>query len=221
VTLEGDECVTGFRCSPSCARIASRASLYLTLPQPSQQRPFASVTLEGNECDRVPIALASEAAVGSDDSRAVHASLREPRCTWRCRNRARALASVTLEGDECVRVPIIASYVCVRAPIAELRVHRHDELDKLGVAQASHRPCGLMEMSVSGFRSPSFVRIATSSQASLALSHQHSRRRCAMHVHIEDVASCAHCPTPRCIQHDPTAALSGQLHRSKVCAAVA
>jgi len=76
------------------------------------------------------------------------AEIREPRCTWRCRNRARALASVTLEGDECVRVPIIASYVCVRAPIAELRVHRHDELDKLGVAQASHRPCGLMEMSV-------------------------------------------------------------------------
>jgi hypothetical protein len=173
------------------------------------------------ELGELGVAATVPVSLGSDDSRAVHASLREPRCTWRCRNRARALASVTLEGDECVRVPIIASYVCVRAPIAELRVHRHDELDKLGVAQASHRPCGLMEMSVSGFRSPSFVRIATSSQASLALSHQHSRRRCAMHVHIEDVASCAHCPTPRCIQHDPTAALSGQLHRSKVCAAVA
>ena len=103
------------------------------------------VWLNGDECVRVPIiascarvelgelgvAATVPVSLGSDDSRAVHASLREPRCTWRCRNRARALASVTLEGDECVRVPIIAS--CARIALASPR-RALGELGELGVA---------------------------------------------------------------------------------------
>jgi hypothetical protein len=85
--------VSGFRSSPRAVHASSLASLAsLALPQPSlchwvpmiaelcthrfeslvvlgvvetRQRPFASVSLEGNECDRVPIALASETAVHS------------------------------------------------------------------------------------------------------------------------------------------------------------
>ena len=88
-------------------------------------------------------------SLGSDARRAVHASLREPRCTWRCRNRARAPASVTLEGNECDRVPnALASEAAVHSP---LRVLRPTEMSVSGIR--SH------------LRSPSCARIATLSLA--------------------------------------------------------
>ena len=73
------------------------------------------------------------------------------------------LASVALDGDECVRDPITPT-------IAELCTHRHIEFGVLlALWQPSHRPweCGSTEMSVSGFRSSRAVH--ASSLASLVL----------------------------------------------------
>ena len=147
VALDGDECVRD-PITPTIAELCTHRHIefgvLLALWQPSH-RTLASVALNADECVRVPIiascarvelgeldvAATVPVSLGSDDRRAVHASHREPRCTWRCRNRARALASVTLEGDECVRVPIIAS--CARIALASPR-RALGELGELGVA---------------------------------------------------------------------------------------
>ena len=85
--------------------------------------------------------------------------------------------------------------------------HRLVVRGKLRIVHLNHFPCECCvsaveldaEMSVLGVRVliAELCRIASSSKASLALSHQHSRRRRAMHVLIEDAASCAH--NPRCV----------------------
>ena len=119
VALDGDECVRD-PITPTIAELCTHRHIefgvLLALWQPSH-RTLASVALNADECVRVPIiascarvelgeldvAATVPVSLGSDDRRAVHASHREPRCTWRCRNRAIAIARVSGFRSLCVR----------------------------------------------------------------------------------------------------------------------
>jgi len=87
--------VSGFRSSPSRARV------------------------ELGELGELGVAATEPVSLGSDARRAVHASLREPRVVLGVvETRQRPFASVSLEGNECDRVPIdLASETAVHSPL--------------------------------------------------------------------------------------------------------
>ena len=121
-------CTHRLSIAKSCVRvpiIASCARIALASPRRAL-----------GELGELGVAATEPVSLGSDDRRALHTSLREPRYTWHCRNRARALASrlasVTFNGDECVRALIIA----------ELCTHRLVELGELCTNIASSSSFG-------------------------------------------------------------------------------
>jgi hypothetical protein len=131
-------CVTGFRCSPSCARIASRASLYLALSKRDRGllrvcrlkemsvTGFRLLLRRRRLCALAPASVwrSTEMSVsGFRSSRAVHASPRRAWRAWRCGNRAsiallRVWRVTEMSVSKCVRVPIIAELCTHRLSIA-------------------------------------------------------------------------------------------------------